>query len=92
MYLVVRDLVGLLALVQFGVLEFHVSGARADKFERPDRLVIDLDPDEGLPWSHTTSAAKDIRQWLAEAGLVSFVKTTGGKGLHVVETDLIAHR
>ncbi len=84
MFLVVHDLVGLLALVQFGVLEFHVSNARTDKFERPDRIVIDLDPDEQLPFSKTAEAALEIREWLAEAGLVSFLKTTGGKGLHIV--------
>ena len=83
-YLVVHDLVGLLALVQFGVLEFHVRGARADRPDRPDRLVFDLDPDVTLPWSHTTRAALELRDWLATAGLVSFVKTTGGKGLHLV--------
>ena len=84
MYMVVHDLVGLLSLVQFGVLEFHVSGARADKFGKPDRLVIDLDPDEGLPFAQTKQAAIEIRDWLSDAGLASFLKTTGGKGLHVV--------
>lgn len=84
MFLVVHDLVGLLALVQFGVLEFHVSNARVDKFDRPDRLVIDLDPDEKLPFAQTATAAIEIRDWLDEAGLRSFLKTTGGKGLHIV--------
>lgn len=84
MFLVVHDLVGLLALIQFGVLEFHVSGAKADRFDRPDRLVLDLDPDEGLPWSKTKAAAFEIRDWLQTAGLESFLKTTGGKGLHIV--------
>jgi bifunctional non-homologous end joining protein LigD len=83
-YLVVHDVVGLLALVQFGVLEFHVAGARAERYERPDRIVFDLDPDESLPWPYTTRAAFDLRDWLAAAGLVSFVKTTGGKGLHLM--------
>lgn len=84
MFLVVHDLVGLLALIQFGVLEFHVSNARVDKFDRPDRLVFDLDPDEKLPFSRTVSAAIEIREWLADVGLQSFLKTTGGKGLHIV--------
>ena len=84
MFLVVHDLVGLLALVQFGVLEFHVSNARADNYERPDRMIFDLDPDENLPFSKTATAAVEIRDWLAEAGLQSFLKTTGGKGLHIV--------
>lgn len=83
-FLVVHDLVGLLSLVQFGVLEFHVSGARFDRFDRPDRLVFDLDPDQGLPFEHTVSAARELRTWLHGAGLESFLKTTGGKGLHIV--------
>lgn len=83
-FLVVHDVVGLLSLVQFGVLEFHTSSGRTDKFDKPDRLVIDIDPDEFLPWSKTKAATVEIRDWLAEAGLVSFLKTTGGKGLHIV--------
>jgi bifunctional non-homologous end joining protein LigD len=83
-YLVVDDLAGILALVQFGVLEFHVWGAHAASIERPDQLIFDLDPDEGLLWRHVTSAAVTVREALAHLGLVSFVKTTGGKGLHVV--------
>ena len=84
LFLVVHDIVGLLSLVQFGVLEFHVSGSRADKFEKPDRLVFDLDPDEKLPFTEVAQAAREIRDWLAKAGLESFLKTTGGKGLHIV--------
>ena len=83
-FMVVHDLVGLISLVQFGVLEFHISGGRADKFDKPDRLVIDLDPDEFLPWSKTKEAAQQMRDWLKTVGLESFLKTTGGKGLHIV--------
>ena len=83
-FLVVHDIVGLLSLVQFGVLEFHVSGGRADNFAKPDRLVFDLDPDELLPFQRTADAAITVRDCLAEAGLRSFLKTTGGKGLHLV--------
>jgi bifunctional non-homologous end joining protein LigD len=83
-YLVARDLPGILPLIQFGVLEFHVWGARADNIERPDQIVFDLDPDAGLPWKQVTGAAVMLREALAHLGLVSFVKTTGGKGLHVV--------
>ena len=83
-YLVLHDLAGMLALVQFGVLEFHTWGAHAANIERPDQLIFDLDPDDGLPWKHVTAAAVMVREALAHVGLVSFVKTTGGKGLHVV--------
>jgi bifunctional non-homologous end joining protein LigD len=83
-YLVLHDLAGMLALVQFGVLEFHTWGAHAAHIERPDQLIFDLDPDDGLPWKHVTAAAVMVREALAHVGLVSFVKTTGGKGLHVV--------
>jgi bifunctional non-homologous end joining protein LigD len=83
-YLVLHDLAGILALVQFGVLEYHVWGAHAASIERPDQLIFDLDPDVGVPWKRVTGAAVMVREALAHVGLVSFVKTTGGKGLHVV--------
>ena len=83
-YVTVDDLPGLLGLVQIGVLEIHVWGSRRDRIERPDRMVLDLDPGEGVPWVRVIEAAYDCRNLLAELGLESFVKTTGGKGLHVV--------
>jgi bifunctional non-homologous end joining protein LigD len=83
-YLYVEDARGLLALPQFGAIEFHSWGCRVDQPERPDRLVFDLDPDEGLPWRDVVSAAHDVADALRGLGLVPFVKTTGGKGLHVV--------
>ncbi|MBA3313932.1 MAG: DNA ligase D [Planctomycetaceae bacterium] len=83
-HLVVRDLAGLVSLVQMGVLEIHPWGSRADRPERPDRLIIDLDPGDGVAWSEIVAAASLVRARLDAAGLVSFVKTTGGKGLHVV--------
>ena len=82
--LYVRDLAGLLALVQFSSLEFHVWGSRIDRPDRPDRFVIDLDPDVEIPFSRVCRAAFEIRDRLAAVGLVSFLKTTGGKGLHVI--------
>jgi bifunctional non-homologous end joining protein LigD len=83
-YMYVDGVEALLALVQVGVLEFHVWGSRVDRLDRPDRLVFDLDPDEGLPWQRVVAAAFRVRDRLAELGLESFAKTTGGKGLHVV--------
>ena len=82
--LVVRDISGLLALVQFGVLEFHVWSAKHDRIDRPDVLVIDLDPDETVQWSQVADAGLEIRDRLRTIGLKSYVKTTGGKGVHVL--------
>ncbi len=83
-YAVVRDLEGLLSLVQMNTLEFHIWGARTDNVERPDRLVFDLDPDEELPWKRVVESARQIREFFRGLGLVTFLKTTGGKGLHLV--------
>jgi bifunctional non-homologous end joining protein LigD len=83
-YPYVTDLPGLVALAQIGVLELHPWNARVDRIERPDRLVLDLDPAPGVAWERVVEAAHAIREMLGELDLVSFVKTTGGKGLHVV--------
>ena len=83
-YPYIEDLPGLIGLVQMGVLEIHPWGSRVDKLELPDRVTMDLDPDEDLPWQRVTEAAIDVRDALAGVGLKSFAKTTGGKGLHVV--------
>jgi bifunctional non-homologous end joining protein LigD len=83
-YLIVEDLTGLVGLVQMGVLEIHTWNARAERLEAPDRLVFDLDPGPGVPWPAVLAAARLVRANLEARGLKSFVKTTGGKGLHVV--------
>ena len=83
-YPVIDNLAGLIAMVQMGVLEIHLWGSTVDKLETPDRIIFDFDPDEGLPWERVTAAAIEMREALLGIGLQSFVKTTGGKGLHVV--------
>jgi bifunctional non-homologous end joining protein LigD len=83
-YLYVENAEGLLQCVQMGTIEFHGWGARASAVELPDRLVIDLDPDEGLDFEDVKSAAKDIRDRLADLGLTTFAMLSGGKGVHVV--------
>ena len=83
-YILIDDRPGLIALVQFGALELHPWASRADRVERPDRLFFDLDPGEGVAWPAIRDAAQLMRDRLATLGLVSFLKTTGGKGLHVV--------
>jgi bifunctional non-homologous end joining protein LigD len=83
-YLYVDSLEGLLGLAQVGVLEIHPWGETIDAPGRPDRLVFDLDPDPTLGWSALVEGAEMLRERLADAGLASFVRLTGGKGLHVV--------
>jgi len=82
-YMKVTDMPGLVGLAQLGTLEIHTWGCHADKVERPDLIVFDLDPDPGVHWDRVALAAFDVRKRLNKLGLESFVKTTGGKGLHV---------
>ena len=83
-YFVVDKVEDLVSLAQIGALEIHVWGSRADKLELPDRMIFDLDPDPNVPWPRVVESAHQIRNFLNELGLQSFVKTTGGKGLHIV--------
>ncbi|HEY7247080.1 MAG TPA: DNA ligase D [Xanthobacteraceae bacterium] len=82
--LAVEDLDGLLSLVQAGVLEVHVRGSRIDRLDICDRIVFDIDPGPDVAWRDVVAAARDVRARLAAIELVSFVKLSGGKGLHVV--------
>ena len=82
--LAIDDLEGLITLVQMNVLEIHVWGSMAKDMERPDLMIFDLDPGEGVTWDGIRKAAGELRQRLSSVGLESFVKTSGGKGLHVV--------
>jgi bifunctional non-homologous end joining protein LigD len=83
-YITLNSRESLAGLAQMGVLEIHPWGARNEDLEHADRIIIDLDPDESLPWSTVTEAACDVRERLKHLGLDSFLKTTGGKGLHIV--------
>ncbi|WP_426288940.1 non-homologous end-joining DNA ligase [Ensifer adhaerens] len=83
-YMYVRDAKGLVAAVQMGTLEFHIWGSHVDKLEIPDRLVFDLDPDEGLDFEMVKGAAVALRDALDEIGLKSAPMVTGGKGVHVI--------
>lgn len=83
-YLVIDDLAGLITLVQLGALEFHPWGAREDRLERPDMVIFDLDPDPEVVWEAVIHCARRLHQRLGQLGLRSFLKTSGGKGLHVV--------
>jgi DNA ligase D len=83
-YLFIKDVRGLVTLVQMGVLEIHPWGSRVDRPDRADRVIFDLDPGEGLGFAEVVKAAHELRGTLQELGLENFVKTTGGKGVHVV--------
>ncbi|HEX9169467.1 MAG TPA: DNA ligase D [Roseiarcus sp.] len=80
----IRDFDGLMALVQSAALEIHPWGSTATNWERPDMIVMDLDPGDDVDWTSVIAAAEEVRARLKDAGLAAFVKTSGGKGLHVV--------
>ncbi len=83
-YVTLNSAEGLVALAQLGVLEIHPWGSKNDSLEKPDRIIFDMDPDEAIEWKVLAATAREFRTRLQEFGLQSFLKTTGGKGLHVV--------
>ncbi len=88
-YILVDDVQGLVTLAQWSVLEIHLWGCRADDLDAPDRLTFDLDPGPDVPWSQIVEGAKGVRFLLEQHDMECSVKTSGGKGLHVV-TELDA--
>ena len=83
-YLYLDDVEGLLSCVQMGTIEFHGWGSRVADVEKPDRVVFDLDPDEGLGFDEVRRAAEQVKQTLADVGLTSYPMLSGGKGVHVI--------
>jgi len=89
-YLIADTIAGVVGLVQMGVLEIHTWNSIIDDVERPNRLVIDLDPGAQVGWSQIVDAGRTVRKALEALDLESFPKTTGGRGLHVV-VPLVPH-
>jgi len=83
-YLIADSVAALVGLAQMDVLEIHTWNSRCARVEHPDRIVVDLDPGEEIGWTEVVGAARVVRSMLQALGLDSFVKTTGGRGLHVV--------
>jgi bifunctional non-homologous end joining protein LigD len=83
-YFYIENPSGLIAEAQMGTLEFHIWGSRVDQLEKPDMMVFDLDPDEGMDLSRVRQGVRDVKNILAELSLKSYLKTSGGKGYHVV--------
>jgi len=89
-YIYVKDAMGIMQMIQMGVIEIHPWGATIDNIHRPDRMIFDLDPDPSVPFSKVKHAAREIRKRLQNVGVESDLKCTGGKGLHIV-VPLIPH-
>ncbi len=83
-FIAVTEARGYLGLTQFGAVEFHLWGCHIDDPEHPDRLVMDLDPDEALPWARVCDGAEMLKARLEQLGFRPFLRTTGGKGVHLV--------
>ncbi len=83
-YIMVKDREGLITMIQWGVIEIHPWGAMADAPDTPNQIIFDLDPDPETPWEAVIEGVREVKTRLDEFGLKSFLKTTGGKGLHIV--------
>ncbi|HTM82108.1 DNA ligase D [Asticcacaulis sp.] len=83
-YIMIRDRAGLITLIQWGVIEIHPWGAMAAAPDKPNQIIFDLDPDPETPWEAVIEGVREVKTRLDEFGLKSFLKTTGGKGLHIV--------
>ena len=83
-YITLANIKGIVQFAQIAVLEVHPWGSRNETMEQADRIIIDLDPDAAIDWKTLAASAQEVRKRLQKLGLKSFVKTTGGKGLHVV--------
>jgi bifunctional non-homologous end joining protein LigD len=90
-YLVADDASAVVSLIQMGVVEIHTWNSTDDDIERPNRIIWDLDPGDAVSWKQVVDAARAVRDVLATLGLESWVKTTGGRGLHVV-APIARHR
>lgn len=82
----------LLGAAQFNAVEFHTWNATSDALHKPDRMTFDLDPGEGVSWTEMQESTQHVRTLLEELGLAAFLKTSGGKGLHVVVPVRVRHR
>jgi bifunctional non-homologous end joining protein LigD len=83
-YIMIKDREGLITMIQWGVIEIHPWGAMADAPDKPNQIIFDLDPDPETPWKAVIEGVREVKVRLDEFGLKSFLKTTGGKGLHIV--------
>jgi bifunctional non-homologous end joining protein LigD len=90
-YITLSTAEALAGLAQMGVLEIHPWGSRNDDLEHPDRIIIDLDPDPAITWARLAESAVEVRKQLKKLGLDSYLKSTGGKGLHVVVPIVAEH-
>jgi bifunctional non-homologous end joining protein LigD len=90
-YITLSTSEAIVELAQISVLELHPWGSSNQSLEQPDQIIFDLDPDEAIPWETLASSALEVRKRLKDRGLESFVKSTGGKGLHVVAPILPEH-